>query len=266
MVCLRSYNIRPNISAQFFIFFPNRFTASEAEAQHTLRGTGSHLTIRSLFSGIKDIVRYDACQLFNMYHLPREYFIDEYQIRDSHPPPAHRLQLYGEKDLEAPSWEIRGWGSILLARIETDRQGEHEFELDIPIHARYLPASNQTYQTVAIPAPTSFFACPSTLGNSLRLPLDPINDVDFDDNPFDSFPQLYKVLFPENTVFHMLQTKDSSFTSTIPVANSDDAEIVVIGTLSLIMVGSSWLLYKIWKHRGRGVRTLKYVESEKKTK
>ena len=120
------------------------------------------------------------------------------------------------------------------------------FQVDIPLHLRYLPPSAGGYADVQFPWPVAFWACPTEEGTLMS------------NNPFDRVNLGYDGLFGPRTMFHHLTPEGNDNgtlieTIRVPVLDLDHASNVEMGTITVVMLGVGWVLWclirGLWRTR-----------------
>ncbi|CAK7209879.1 protease B nonderepressible form [Sporothrix eucalyptigena] len=186
-----------------------------------------------------------SCRLHTYLTLPRHIFADRYQLGDALFLASKNLtallHMTQPVDLEAPDYAVNVWGSAAL--IELAPQNGAEWTAEIPLHLRYLLPAEGGYRAVELPYPTVFWACEAD------------KDVQFTANPFDRVNVGYDALFDETTEFwhvtpHVAQQQSSepaalTIPIRVPVLDSDKSQWVNVGTSATILVGFSWVLWKL---------------------
>jgi len=202
-----------------------------------------------------------TCALHTYMTLPSTIFADKYQLstKDSLFLDSHNLKglraVSGETDLEAPDWVLPAWGSNLLVEIATptdNRAGDGgSWDVTIPLHLRYLKPTERGHQSTSIPWPIVFWACSA-------------EDTEMGINPFDRVDLGYDRLFPPKTYFyHLHPESDGALMQEIqvPVLRADteggrlfrDATSQVeLGTIAAILIGFTWVLWKLVSSLGSG--------------
>ncbi|CCH45413.1 hypothetical protein BN7_4995 [Wickerhamomyces ciferrii] len=187
---------------------------------------GLHPVIK--FQYIPPSVDQDHCKLYISTLLPSHLFFDKYQFN------SNSLQLlghWGESDLELPLWKIKKFGSLQLFEIKN-----HTNDLELIYHSRYLdPFTNPIVQ---FNKPDFFYACDSLiLSDPEHVELNP-----FDDSllGIDSF-------FTKDTVFyHLDHDSNQDLQINIPNLSILDYLKTQLITLFIVLIGTGWLLYKIF--------------------
>ncbi|EED18213.1 conserved hypothetical protein [Talaromyces stipitatus ATCC 10500] len=199
-----------------------------------------------------------TCALHTYLTLPSTIFADKYQLstKDHLFLNSHHLKglraVSGETDLEAPDWVLPSWGSNLLIEIATpiDNQSINDsdsWDVTIPLHLRYLKPSESGYRPTSIPWPIVFWACSA-------------EDTEMGINPFDRVDLGYDKLFPPKTYFYHLHpgidTAERVLMQEIqvPVLRAateggrlfgDAGYQVELGTVAAILIGFTWVLWKL---------------------
>jgi hypothetical protein len=137
---------------------------------------GSHPTLRTtipvsaLQPPVNDTLNYETCGLHALYTLSKDVFVDKYQLNQLAQFKSGGIKelhgVWGETDLEDPSYKTKGWGSIVLLDVETS---DSAMTLELPLHLRYLePHAGGGYTHLNILSPEVFWACENTIeGHSL---------------------------------------------------------------------------------------------------
>lgn len=175
------------------------------------------------------------CNLYAKYTVPRSLFLDEYQLADLERANAATtatgklIGVWGEKDLEAPVWMAPRWGSEAVVEIYHHDRAAFEFEL--PMHSRYeIPQVHGTSVQHDLPWPIVFWACK--------------------DEEEKASPEIrgigYETFFPDNTVFYHVTPDTAKLSSSydIPVAPLDKYTTVNTVTVTVILAGILWILFK----------------------
>ena len=220
-----------------------------------------------------------ACRLHTYLTLPRHIFADRYQLGDPLFLASKNLtalhHMTQPVDLEAPDYAVRSWGSAALIElappstaVASPSSGSNaEFTAEIPLHLRYLLPAAGGYRTVELPYPTVFWACEAD------------GDVHFSGNPFDRVHVGYDALFSETTEFWHVQPAPAADSAKVtpadfvlpirvPVLDSNKSQWVNVGTLAAILVGFSWVLWKllsVYLRTGHGRVAAAQVKPSKKT-
>lgn len=179
--------------------------------------TGLHPTLRITFPNPSALSTHpltkpndSTCALHAYLTLPSALFPDEYAFPTTTPDPlftaAHNILTLrshsGEKDLEAPDYNIQKWGSAILLELATPpptnpNTNTTSWSITIPLHLRYLPATANSHTPITIPHPTLFWACPADDGTKFTV------------NPFDRVNLGYDGLFGPRTMFYHLEPLSS---------------------------------------------------------
>ncbi|KAA8916211.1 hypothetical protein TRICI_001646 [Trichomonascus ciferrii] len=175
------------------------------------------------------------CNLYAKYTVPRSLFLDEYQLADldrsnaASAATGKLIGVWGEKDLEMPVWLTGGWGSEAV--VEIYHHDRPRFDFELPMHSRYeTPLLNDTTVHHDLPWPIVFWACK--------------------DEEEKASPEIrgigYETFFPENALFyHVIPDTDTLSSSYhIPVAPLDKYPTVNTMTVTVILAGILWILFK----------------------
>ncbi|KAF2823982.1 PIG-X-domain-containing protein [Ophiobolus disseminans] len=219
--------------------------------------TGLHPTLLLTFPSRHLTPPNPSCKLHTHLTLPSYLFIDKYQFTDPLFLSSKNIKslrsLSGATDLEAPDWVIKEWGSAALFELANTQTQSPSAQLNvsIPLHLRYLPASNTSHTRVPVPWPVVFWACRADEGAKMAA------------NPFDRVHLGYEALFGLKTRFMHVEPKTSGGELVewidVPVLDLNKTGWVewgTLGTVVLAFAGLCWVLF------GRG---WKRVESGKKT-
>jgi hypothetical protein len=134
---------------------------------------GSHpvletiLPLSALQPPVNDTLNHDTCNLHALYTLSKDVFVDKYQLAQLVQFKSGGIQnarVWGETDLEAPSYETPGWGSIMLVDAPRPDPKDTEMTIKLPLHLRYLkPIDGGGKVHVDILPPEVFWACENTI-------------------------------------------------------------------------------------------------------
>lgn len=182
------------------------------------------------------------CTLNAYFSIPKDFFIDKYQLADQQLLESlglRKLKVFrGEADLEAPTWTQSRWGSSALFEIDPKKVDDNGFiDVEFPLHMRYQePGFVSEYSLAKLPWPTVFWACPA--GAEWQK---------FVVNPFDRGYLGYDLDFPKETTYHHLSPVNGTTYSTVdvPVLEMKHAPMVKIGTAVIVGVGFLYIVAKI---------------------
>ncbi|KAG5440534.1 hypothetical protein PCK2_000359, partial [Pneumocystis canis] len=226
----QSYVSEPLITSFSSDFFNHSTIYSDI-----LSPAGFHPKIRSKITIHESYKR--NCSLYMLYYLPKSVFVDKYQLENLVQFNTDNIKkvhfIWGETNLEAPIWQVKKWGSILLLEVSNDPKDL--FFINLPLHLRYHPPKQDTYDISYLPYPTAFYSCKS------------VGDTMIEHSPFLSSWDLFHQYFSENTTFHFLHysNHDSFMTIYIPVVNSNHILLVQLGTCSIILTCFIYISFKI---------------------
>lgn len=124
------------------------------------------LSDSALQAPMNDTFDHDTCSLHAMYTLSNHVFVDKYQLAQLAQFGSGGIQeirgVWGETNLEDPSYHTPGWGSVVLVDISDDL--ETTLTLELPLHLRYLePVDGGGKRHVDILPPEIFWACENTV-------------------------------------------------------------------------------------------------------
>ena len=182
----------------------------------------------------------DECTLNAYFALPRGLFIDKYQLSPTNPQLLESLNIKrilgvsGETDLEAPVWASKRWGSSVLVEVDAARASSG-LNVGLPLHLRYLePKHNTTSSEVSFAMPAVFWACRSEEWSKMGS------------SPFDRLHLGWEHQFPEQTMYYHLSPSEDAWKSvSVPVLDLQHAMLVKIGTVTVILGGFLWVVWKI---------------------
>jgi hypothetical protein len=240
--------------------------------------TGLHPTLTLTFPAQHLEPPDRSCKLHTYLTLPSYLFIDRYQFSDALFLRSKNLRklrsLAGATDLEAPDWVISQWGSAALFELSVPKPermvpfdvqpgngykeyGIHpkDWNVSIPLHLRYLPASPASHTSVPVPWPVVFWACRAEDGGKHAS------------NPFDRKHLGYESLFGPKTRFLHVEPGNGTGQMVewikVPVLDTRKAGWVEAGTVGTVVVaflGLCWVLFggmsgKNKVKRGEGKKT-----------
>lgn len=222
------------------IFFDQRLRpldSKDATYATTIAGNGSHLEFKTQAQSAIKQQKFNQkadCRLFAEYVLPKEYFFDAFELQNRFP---NKTQLYGEQDLEAPTWKVSGWGSILYVDIE--EAWATAAAISIPFHARYFePSTKASPRRTRVMAPQLFQSCHQA-------------DQAFIDNPWETSTFKSQVL-GEDQYYRFLQSRGAaSFEITGAVADASHEGMVRWVSSTVILLGFVYSLTRMLLGRER---------------
>ncbi|KAJ4353148.1 protease B nonderepressible form [Ascochyta clinopodiicola] len=235
------------------------------------RPTGLHPTLTLTFPTEHLTPPDPTCKLHTHLTLPSTLFIDKHQFNDPLFLASKNIialrSIAGATDLEAPDWVVPQWGSASLFELASPSIPSSDADADadtltkdinvgnwtisIPLHLRYLPATNASHTLTSVPWPVVFWACRADEGEKMSA------------NPFDRRHLGYEALFGPKTRFMHVEPATSAGnmveTIDVPVLDTRKAAWVEMGTVGVVLaafLGLCWVLFG----RTGGQR----VEGEKK--
>ena len=208
------------------------------------------------------------CTLQVHLTLPLHTFVDPYSLKPSDSSFVDTYHITsinshsGYMDLEAPDYlPNTPWGSTLLFTPSLPPSSHHKsaetalWEITVPLHLRYLPpSSNPTnsssipaHDSVTIPYPHLYYACPAPADTAAKFPI----------SPFDRLHLGYDASYGPLTSFWHLDPSPISGDGklTLPLSvpvlasaaggwmSSYGIEVV---TLATILFGFLWIFIKLW--------------------
>jgi hypothetical protein len=136
---------------------------------------------------------------------------------------------------------IKEWGSVALfelAHPEKESARIGQWNISIPMHLRYLPASNSSHVRNPFPWPVVFWACRSDEGAKMAA------------NPFDRVHLGYEALFGPKTRFMHVQPAIGSGSLVehidVPIIDLGQTGGVEAGTIGMVVaafLGLCWVLF-----------------------
>jgi len=171
---------------------------------------------------------YAACNLFVLYELPPDIFIDSFELNDH----GLRFDYVGSTNLELPLSGVGNEAGWLLVTVEPER----EVVVDVPLHVRYgVPREGHNpRRIIQLPPPTCFWDCPSSY-KSLH-------------NTF-PYRSLQFPMLNASTHFEIIEHVTSSPLSvSIPVGNMNHIIYIELGTVIVTLFAfvyiACWVLSK----------------------
>lgn len=232
-----------------------------------LEPTGLHPTLQLRFNSAKPPVDDAYCAVHAHLTLPKAIFADRYQLADDLFLKSKNLTAlrYSSSpvDLEAPAYATKPWGSgVLLELAPPSTEGKNdEWTAEIPLHLRYLEPVAGGYTDVEVPYPAVFWACSSEEGTK------------FPSSPFERVNLGYDALFGPRTVFWHVEPLPTAgdaagrlmSTVRVPVLETGQANWVRVGTAAAVVVGFTWVLWKLMAAFSKsGYSKEKKVDEKKK--
>lgn len=224
--------------------FPSRHRdAGSGFSAEFLTPTGLHPTLQLWLTSDKPPAEDAYCSPHAYFTLPRNIFVDKYQLSDDLFLASKNLTalryISQPVDLEAPEYVMKLWGSSVLVELSPPTDGKGEpWTAEIPMHLRYLVPSYGGYKSIQVPYPAVFWACAAAEGTK------------FPNNPFERVNLGYDGLFGPRTVFWHVEPRpqgSSRVTSsiTVPVLDLDKAKWVNVGTAAAVLLGFAWVAWKL---------------------
>lgn len=191
---------------------------------------------------------YDNCELFLYSNIENSLIFDKFQYDEK---TLQLVNTWGDNDLELPRYKIQQYGSIQLFQVDKLQ------DFEIKYHSRYLEVGNETNEKFTFLAPSFFWACDSQLN---------LKDSEMiAKNPFDSYSLGYESFFESSTNFYHLRNNQTLLEYKIPRGSESDFENIQLITLSAVVLGTLFLLYKITRSLLL-TKTPATTKSEKKEK
>jgi len=158
----------------------------------------------------------------------------------------YSFKHWGTSNLELPLAALPRTGSALLLTVKPiTRDRGAKVEISVPLHGRYgdVASSNSpSYQSVQVPSPEGFFACPSSSISSIS-----------DQKYLPNMPNEFTTLFNSSAlrVIPVSEANTSAGAIRIPVGNSRDIGRVEFGTAFTIILSFLYLIYMSFKTASR---------------
>ncbi|KAF6844581.1 protein pbn1 [Colletotrichum musicola] len=209
-----------------------------------LEPTGLHPALQLTVSSARPPVDDAYCAIHAHLTLPKTIFADRYQLADDLFLSSKNLTAlrYSSTpvDLEAPAYATKPWGSgVLLELAPPAGEKDGEWTAEVPLHLRYLKPAEGGYTDVEVPYPAVFWACSSEEGTK------------FPSSPFERVNLGYDALFGPRTVFWHVEPRPigsgGRLTSSVrvPVLEAGEAWWVRVGTGVAVLLGFSWVLWRL---------------------
>lgn len=180
------------------------------------------------------------CTLNAYFTLPRELFVDKYQLSPTNHQLLESLNIKqlrgvsGETDLEAPVWASSRWGSTVLVEID-HTQEKNQLKVQLPLHLRYLEPKNASSSSqFRFSHPAVFWACQSEEWSKMAS------------SPFDRLRLGWEHWFPEQTMYYHLSPTDDAWKAIeMPILDLQHAMVIKAGTVIVILGGFLWVCWKL---------------------
>ncbi|QSL66670.1 hypothetical protein MERGE_001054 [Pneumocystis wakefieldiae] len=227
-----------NVLEPYTTFLSNGYLDKFYIHSEVTSSKGFHRKIRSRITAVPEL-QTDACSLYILYTLSKFVYVDKYQLQDLVDFNIGNLKkihfIRGEANLEAASWQLDKWGSLVLVEASTHQNGS--FFVDLPIHLRYYSPMKSKFHTFSLSPPISFYFCES------------LQDTTASESPFSSSWDLFHEYFTKNGTFYFLNHSDQGYSTSMtihmPVLGTDHILFIQIGTFSMIMICFLYILAKI---------------------
>jgi hypothetical protein len=206
--------------------------------------TGLHPTLTLSFPSTHLQPPNPTCKLHTHLTLPSYLFIDKYQFTDPLFLASKDLKslrsLAGATDLEAPDWVVKEWGSAALFELTHPdaTASSSAYNVSIPMHLRYMPASPSSHTRLPVPWPVVFWACRADEGAKMAA------------NPFDRIHLGYEALFGPKTRFMHVEpaAPKGELVEYIDVPVLDTrktgwVEMGTVGTVVAAFLALCWVLF-----------------------
>lgn len=222
--------------------FPTRHRRDESVfTSRFLTPTGLHPTLQLSFSSNKPPSAEGECAPYAFLTLPKTIFADRYQLGDDLFLASKNLTALRYTtlpvDLEAPAYATEAWGSSILLELAppTSEEGQ-PWNVEIPLHLRYLKPSVTGQAEAEVPYPAVFWACSS--GEETL------------ENPFDRLHIGYDNLFLRDTAFWHVTPQPEGGSRlmnrvTVPVLKLEGIDTIRSGTAIAVSLGFAWVLWKL---------------------
>jgi hypothetical protein len=225
--------------------FPSRHRHAEGSfTTKLLSPAGLHPTLQMTISSKRPLLEGSYCSPHAYFTLPRYIFPDKYQLSDELFLASKNLTAlrYVSQpiDLEAPEYVMNLWGSAMLLELSPPAapHTDQPWTAEVPLHLRYLSPVEGGYRNRSVPYPAVFWACHAEEGTK------------FPTNPFERVNLGYDGLFGPRTVFWHVDPQlggdELRNTITVPVLDAGKAAWVNAGTATVILLGFTWVLWKLY--------------------
>ncbi|KAF4435156.1 Protein PBN1 [Fusarium austroafricanum] len=222
--------------------FPARHRRDESVfTSRFLTPAGLHPILQLSLSSNKLPSADGDCAPYAFLTLPKTIFADRHQLGDDLYLASKNLTALQYTtlpvDLEAPAYTTDTWGSsILLELAPPDPKQKQPWNVEIPLHLRYLKPLASGQAEIEIPYPAVFWACSS--GEETL------------ENPFDRANVGYDNLFPRDTAFWHVNPQAESDSRlmnrvTVPVLKNEGVDTIRSGTGIAVSLGFAWILWKL---------------------
>jgi PIG-X / PBN1 len=241
---------------------------------------GSHPNIRTILPSstlvppVNDTVDHESCTLHGLYTLSKEVFVDKYQLAQLAQFQSGGIAdvrgVWGETDLENPTYKTEGWGSVVLLDVAVPVADEaEELVLELPVHLRYLePSTEGGYEALTLLPPQLFWTCQNSVEGIQHDRM--VADLDFSVSPFGPpSSSLLHTLFPSTAVFYHLPhhpVSEGALTMNVPVGNVAQVGFVqgltalgILGGFTYLFVKGVRLGLKGLRWRGKGKEKAKDI-------
>ncbi|EPX73532.1 pig-X [Schizosaccharomyces octosporus yFS286] len=220
----------------------NRYTKSENVYSAELeQPTGLHPKLLVNLTNLKPPNKH--CTLRGVLRLPSTLFVDQYELSSMSEMSAGNLdqilKIYGETDLEAPTYTLPGTGSILWFQVFLNETARHEYnlQLELPLHTRYqLPTKRDAYAKTIFYSPSVYWDC-----SKKKIPIE--------EEP------LSHLLF-NRYVYPLKSIGPSNLTITIPTANVEHEQAVRWITNTVILGMFFYVVSFLIRKLKRGLKQL----------
>ena len=238
-----------------------------------LKPTGLHPVLQLHVKTQKPPLGLDDCKMHAYLTLPKNVFVDRYQLQDKIFLESKKLAALefasSPVDLEAPGYAVSVWGSTVLVELAPpfDPFQELAWKTQIPLHLRYMEPNAGGYTKFDLPYPIVFWTCEvpvlehiGRVDSREYLPPHKLPNQDrMLANAWDVTDIGYDALFSSNTSFWHLRPAPKAGLSlfhsvVVPAANSDHVAWIGIGTAFAVALGTSWVIWslsKVWLANGR---------------
>lgn len=222
---------------EFQIIPQNRFLPLSATTE-IVQPAGMHPVLRvktssvvnSPLKTIESGMEKDLCKLYYMSSIPKDFFIDRYQFQSQR---AAILHLYGETNLELPTYKIDQWGSFSIFQINATNMTDFE----IPLHLRYPKPGESEYANIILPAGELFWSCEISEKDAEVMHKNPFNSIS---------PSIKSVLGHSNALYHF-QTSQRFLELAVPRAVSGNSEWMNWTVVALLATSFWYLVSKMLK-------------------
>ncbi|KAF5359299.1 hypothetical protein D9756_003563 [Leucocoprinus leucothites] len=200
----------------------------------------------------------ERCKLHLLYKLSPSVFIDPYELAQRQA--SYTFVKWGPTEIERPVHAVENQDTLALLTVvvppHDDGAGSFQFDVDVPLHARYLaPISKDTtplvdsgnYRHFPLERPQAFFACPREYDHNSPTTLPAYISASqlAEANMTLSTTQFIQIPYSPNSQVDFIR---------IPVGRKEDLPNVQVYTAAIILSIFIWISVSV-------VRTASYLRN-----